>query len=127
MKRTILLAGVAVLSGCVSAEQLDKIYGSQTPPTTAERAAAVTYVKTTFYDPYSIRDASISNAVTLLNTGYRSICVRFNAKNRMGGYVGMTSTSLRFQGPAIVSSLQDAPGCNTARLTYSPFPELENL
>ncbi|MDR9782274.1 hypothetical protein [Rhizobium redzepovicii] len=127
MKRAFLLAGVAVLSGCVTAEQLDKIYGSQTPPTAAERAAAVAYVKSTFYDPYSIRDASISNAVTLLETGYRSICVRFNAKNRMGGYVGMTSTSLRFQGAAIVSSLQDAPGCNTARLTYSPFPELENL
>ncbi|TAW88373.1 hypothetical protein ELI13_06360 [Rhizobium ruizarguesonis] len=127
MKRTILLAGVAVVSGCVSAEQLDKIYGSQTTPTAAERAAAVAYIKTTFYDPYSIRDASISNALTLLDTGYRSICVRFNAKNRMGGYVGMTSTSLRFQGAAVVSSLQDAPGCNTARLTYSSFPELENL
>ncbi|MBX4992886.1 hypothetical protein ABID08_002057 [Rhizobium binae] len=127
MKRTILLVGVGVLSGCVSAEQLDKIYGSQMPPTAAERAAAITYIKSTFYDPYSIRDASISNAVTLLDTGYRSICVRFNAKNRMGGYVGMTSTSLRFRGASVVSSLQDAPGCNTDRLQYSAFPELENL
>ncbi|SFB36643.1 hypothetical protein SAMN03159496_03143 [Rhizobium sp. NFR07] len=100
---------------------------SQTPPTAAEKAAIVKYIKETFYDPYSIRDASISNALTLLDTGYRAICVRFNAKNRMGGYVGMTPTSVRFKGGKVESALQDAPGCNRPGLRYAPFPALENL
>lgn len=127
MKKILSLLVLAGMSGCVSSEQMEKVYGSQTPPMATERAAAVKYIKETFYDPYSIRDASISHAVTLLDTGFRAICVKFNAKNRMGGYVGMTATSLRFRDGTIVSSLQNAPACNDPRMHYAAFPEIQGL
>lgn len=127
MRIAIIIAASTLLASCVSSEQMQQVFSSQTPPTSEEKTAAVKYIKETFYDPYSVRDASISNVVTLANTGMRAACVRFNAKNRMGGYVGMTATSLRFRGGQVVSALQDAPSCLDERLRYQSFPELENL
>jgi hypothetical protein len=127
MRTAIIIAASTLLASCVSSDQMQQIFNSQAPPTSDERAAAIRYIKDTFYDPYSIRDASISNVVTLEDTGIRAACVRFNAKNRMGGYVGKTATSLRFRGSMVISALQDAPSCMDQRLRYQNFPELENL
>jgi hypothetical protein len=117
----------ALLGSCVSSEQMQDVFNSQRPPTAAEKQAAITYIKANFFDPYSIRDASLSNVVSLGKTGLNAMCARFNAKNRMGGYVGLSTTSLRLQGGAVVSALQDAPSCGDERLQYVPFSELEGL
>ncbi|MHC1547259.1 hypothetical protein [Phyllobacterium sp. K27] len=55
-------------------------------PTVAEVKAVARGIRGSFYDPYSIRDAEISKWLNN-NTG-RFICVRANAKNRMGAYSG---------------------------------------
>lgn len=126
--RTLAACAVALsLSGCVTVEQMDEVYGSQQRPSAEVKAQVINYVRGEFFDPYSIRDAEISGVVRLLDTGYHAVCVRMNAKNRMGGYIGMTVTSFRLSGTAVIGTLQDAPACKSAQLVYEPFPELEAL
>jgi hypothetical protein len=111
----------------VSPEQANKIYASQTPPTPTIKTAVINHIKQTYFDPYSVRDASISTMVTLGETGLNSVCVKMNAKNRMGAYTGLSVISIRLKDGVVASSLQDAFGCNDQRLLYYPFPELESL
>ena len=128
MQKIILTAIMAIaVSGCVTSEQKAQIYGSQVTAGPAVRASAVDYVRKTFFDPYSIRDAEISNVVTLLETGVQAVCIRMNAKNRMGAYTGLKATSLRLKNGSVISGVTDAPGCYAAELRYSKFNELENL
>lgn len=127
MKRKFLpLLGFAALTGCVSPEMEQKMMDSQVQPTGADKAAVIKYVKDTFFDPYSIRDVTISNVITSpTQPEWRAVCVRMNAKNRMGGYTGQTYTSIRMKDGVAVSSLTDALGCMDGRLKFYPFPELE--
>ena len=115
------------LAGCVTSEQQNAAYQTQTAPSGALRQAALTYARTTFFDPYSVRDAQISSLLKIPATNRSGVCIRLNAKNRFGAYIGLQSTSLVFQGDRIVNSLAGDPACLDARLRYYPFPELENL
>lgn len=128
MNRIAAACAVALtLSGCVTAADLDEVYGSQERPSAQVKAEVISYVKREFFDPYSIRDAEISGVVRLLDTGFSAVCVRMNAKNRMGGYIGLTVTSFRLRGGTVVGALADAPACKSAQLVFEPFPEIEAL
>lgn len=122
----ILGAGI-MLTSCVTPEQVQKVYDSQVAPTGAIKTAVVKHVRETFYDPYSLRDAQISNVLSLPGTDLKAVCIRANGKNRFGAYVGLSYTSVRIRGGVAVSSLQDAPACADSRLKFYPFPELENI
>lgn len=100
---------------------------SQRPPSAAEKAAIVSAARDYFVDPYSIRDAEISNVVRLNDQGLEAVCVKANAKNRMGGYTGRTATSVRLLKGKPMSTLENAPACAMPQMRYRPFPELENL
>jgi len=79
-------------------------------------------------DPYSVRDAEISHVVDASKDGkIQAVCVKFNSKNRMGGYVGRSALSVRVVNDKPVSAVQDPPGCYLPGMKYRPFPELENL
>lgn len=128
MKRLLLVAVAgASLSACVTQEQMNKIYASQRPATAAEKAAIVSAARDYLVDPYSVRDAEISDVVTLADTGLEAVCVKANAKNRMGGYTGRSATSVRLLKGKPVSTLENAPSCVMPQMRYRPFPELENL
>ncbi len=128
MNRFLLLSVAVVgLSGCVTQEQVDKVFASQRPPTAAEKAAIVNGARDYLVDPYSVRDAEISNVVTLGTTGLEAVCVKANSKNRMGGYTGRSAVSVRLSKGRPVSTLEDAPACSDPRMHYQRFPELENL
>lgn len=111
------------------------MFDNQRPASAAERAAIVEYIKTIYFDPYSIRDAQISSAVEA--TGLDSsktpmICVDANAKNRMGGYARKSATVYYFGGAGqIVRSVNSSDDvfvgsfCKDNRLQYTPFPEIE--
>lgn len=124
-----------LLSGCASQGTTASIFDSQRPLSVAERASIINYVKAKFFDPYSIRDATISNAVDGTNLyGSKStrICVRANAKNRLGGYTGQTATLFYFNSVGEIALTPDekdddsvAPFCNDFRQRYSPFLEIE--
>jgi hypothetical protein len=118
---------IAALSGCVSvtAEQL---LASQRPAPSAVRTAIVQAARDFVYDPYSIRDAEISNLMDAdPGRGLQVVCVKSNAKNLMGGYTGRTTTSVRLMNGKPVSALENAAVCQSAGLRYGPFPELESL
>lgn len=124
-----------LLSGCAVREANLKMFDNQRPASGAERSAIVANIKTTFFDPYSIRDAQISNAVEgtgIDSSKTRMICVYANAKNRMGAYTGVSGTLYYFTGDGNISrsvnSSDDAfvaPFCKDSRLGYGPLTEVE--
>lgn len=111
---------------------------STTEPFPAEyRQMTREYLRRTLLDPYSIRDAEIAtpevrHSFYLIDPspGW-TICVRYNAKNRMGAYAGLTENALLVRGGRISISLneittptREAPGiCGEAK--YGPFPEMD--
>ncbi|SHF05556.1 hypothetical protein SAMN02745157_1531 [Kaistia soli DSM 19436] len=121
---TVMIACIGI-SGCVTEQQKASIYGMQRPLSAAERAAVLNYVKTDFFDPYSMRDVSISNALSGSDPAKNLICLRANAKNRMGAYTGLRTTAILLNGSIVQNSSTDDPACTDARLQYGPFPELE--
>ena len=118
----------AALGGCVAAsEVMDKLMASQEPPSPAIRKAIVNAARDYLADPYSIRDVEISSVMVAGDTGLHVVCVKFNAKNQVGGYVGRTATAVRLQGLQPVDTTENAPGCSEPRLKYYSFPESDVL
>jgi hypothetical protein len=127
VRKFLILIGCFTLAGCVTPEQQAQVFATQTAPSGAVKSSVVKHVQENFFDPYSIRDAAISDVVNLGTTGLQAVCVRANGKNRFGAYVGLTATSVRLKDGVAVSSLQSAPACSDQRMRYRPFPELEAL
>lgn len=129
MKKYVIVATcVAMLSGCVTAEEVKRVEASQRPPSGALRAAIVREARDYLVDPYSVRDAEISSLVdATADKKTQAVCVKFNSKNRMGGYVGRSAWSVRVQNDKPTMAVQNAPGCLLPGMKYFPFPELENL
>ncbi len=126
-KLSLVVTMMLVLASCASPQQIKEVMATQRPPTAAEKAAIVQAAKDYLVDPYSVRDAEISNVVRLSDQGLEALCVKANAKNRMGGYVGRRATSVRMLHGKPIGTLDDAPACDLPQLQYHPFPELEAL
>ena len=134
MKRLVVWGLCFVLGACVSAEQYASVYANQRPPTAEERQAVLAQIRVTLFDPYSVRDATISNvlapsSVITASKNAKAVCVRLNAKNRFGAYVGLTYTMYKFSAEGALLAADDTPiaqqECADARLGYMPFTELE--
>jgi hypothetical protein len=107
--------------------------------TTAQHAAAIPtlpanyrqliieHVRQTYNDPYSIRDAAISAPIagTSFFGAVQSVCVRANAKNRMGGYIGLKANAITFREGRIVSFSEEYAGMICDGAIYEPFPEID--
>lgn len=105
-----------------------------TSPPENYRQLALAYARQNFVDPFSVRDASISQPMQVGYglTGSQMVwvtCIRANAKNRMGGYAGLQETVVAFSGDSLDVSRSGPAGSGTAcrEAIYSPFPELERL
>jgi hypothetical protein len=85
--------------------------------------------KAEFVDPYSVRDAAISTAPIASGTPLTGttaiICVRANAKNRMGAYTGAKMISYIFQSGQITMTDQQYAAMTCGTAVFEPFPELE--
>ena len=127
---------LAVLAGCASLDQPNESLG---PFPDDYKTTVREHVLRSFFDPYSIRDASISEPVWSRKgepNGWL-VCLEANAKNRMGGYTGLSRTAyyVRIGGHLVGSETGDygnyictgrtLTGMRT--LTFSPWPELEQL
>ncbi len=132
MKKIIVAACLFGLAGCMEVQPVATSEVNVAPPSNP-RAAALSYVRQTYFDPYSVRDASISQPFVLpygLSGQSQAwvVCVRANAKNRLGGYAGLQETLIVFDGDTVNASrsMRDATSaCRSAQ--YGPFPELEAL
>lgn len=83
------------------------------------------YVEQTYFDPYSMRSVEISTPVQgyiFFQQGW-IVCLQNNAKNRMGGYIGLKKTAFLINHDRITQQLDNMPLCN--ELELSPWPELE--
>jgi hypothetical protein len=109
------------------------------PPPANYRQILAEHVRKSFFDPHSVRDAGIalprpgwgfvgSGLSQSYKTGW-AVCVRANAKNRMGAYTGIKENIYIVENGGVVASGQDLDtaearaGCEGAR--YEPFPEIE--
>lgn len=138
MLRWMGIVGLIAIAGCSPTTMSPGPKAEAGPPPNNYRAASVAAAKETFFDPYSVRDASISqplyasavfDGVSMVARRGWIVCVKANAKNRMGGYTGIQETVMLFEGEAVATTLSgpDYAGqiidhCKTA--IYSPFPEL---
>jgi hypothetical protein len=94
------------------------------PAPTDYRSQINTLIKTSFKDPYSIKDSEIS-APFLKEEPFRSnkvwyVCFRSRAKNSFGAYVGLKDTVIYFKDLKIANSIElDAGdiGCPGAKFT----------
>jgi hypothetical protein len=134
MKQLIALSVVMLTSGCAVREANLHIFDNQRPATAAERAAILTDIKSTYLDPYSIRDAAISNAAPSMGLDGEitlNICVAANAKNGYGAYAGRQKTLYYLTSTArLARTNQDTFAqifCDDQRLHYEPFAEAEQL
>jgi hypothetical protein len=68
------------------------------------------HVRATFFDPYSIRDAQIAapkaDGAPVLTPGW-VVCMRANAKNRLGAYIGPRETAFIISGGRVVNTLEE--------------------
>ncbi|MBY3324456.1 hypothetical protein HFO02_12710 [Rhizobium laguerreae] len=122
---------IAMTCGLLSACQTvapQSVADSQKPPSDALRSAIVQAARNVVFDPYSIRDAEISNVVFLNpQSGIEAVCVKANAKNQLGGYTGRQATGISIRNGTILGATQGDPRCLDPRLRYHRFKELENL
>jgi hypothetical protein len=105
----------ALLAGCAtpSAQSI-----GEAVPTDYEAQVRAKIVDT-FFDPGSIRDAEISepfpvnsvfDGTTPIPRSGWAVCVKANAKNRMGGYTGRHPVLFLFEGGQITFTLDQGGG-----------------
>jgi hypothetical protein len=120
------LGAAVMLCGC--AGTADQTAQTDEPLPSDYRQMIVDNVRSTFFDPYSIRDAGIAaprSGASILGH-VQTVCVRANAKNRMGGYTGQQATAFIFRGGKITLSQGGDLGASICRgAVYDPFPEIE--
>lgn len=125
-KRVLLGTGVVfLLASCAVTPNPDAI--GPYPSNFKESLKA--HVLRTYFDPYSIRSVSVSEPIQghlYFQQGWL-VCLESNAKNRMGGYIGLQRTAYLFNRGSIVQTMDKAGLCDNAKLGYSPWPELEQM
>jgi hypothetical protein len=97
------------------------------PPPASYREQVIARVKKSFFDPYSVRDASISQPIPGVSFygAMNTVCVRANAKNRFGAYTGLKETAVIFRGGKIDTTNQEYGAMACTGAVYEPFPEIE--
>ena len=121
------------LTGCAVREANLHAIDNQGPLSDKARTEIANEVRNTFFDPYSIRDAEVSSAVPTMTLDEKTVymvCLRANAKNRLGGYTGKRATIFYFTADwkLFDTNDQDTFGfCSNSRLNWGPFPEIEKI
>ena len=129
---------VSLLGGCLTIDVSPESAGPP-PDLTKYRLVVRDYLRTSFIDPYSVRDAQIAKPKpglvyiegTIRHEPGWVVCVRANAKNRMGAYIGIRDTMVLLRGDRAVASFSSPdPGHYELRTVcgseqYEPFPEFE--
>jgi hypothetical protein len=89
------------------------------------KAILKAHIEKNYFDPYSLRNVAISKPA-LGKIGSEPgwlVCLQNNAKNRMGGYVGLKKDAYLIRNGGIIGSEDAALVCDTLQL--EPWPEME--
>ncbi|MBL0937164.1 MAG: hypothetical protein IBJ07_20690 [Rhizobiaceae bacterium] len=127
MKLAVIATLALVLAGCQSSAELQSSIDQAAPAPASVKAAIVRDTRDFLVDPYSIRDAEISYMQLNAQSGLHWVCVKANAKNRMGGYTGRQAIEVWVRNGQLAGNLPNSPACNLPSLKWQAFPELEAL
>lgn len=119
-----------MLAGCQTTGQSDAASNANMRVPPDYRMQAVKFFQGYLKDPYSVRSAEISAPMEqftgLINGGTRpAVCVRFNAKNAFGAYVGLRSHLIWFEKGKVQGHFEEYMYACNSGVVYHPFPELE--
>lgn len=130
MRNLIAAIGFGMmLAACQTTGEGTSVGAPQTSVPPDYRTQAVKFFHGYLKDPYSVRSAEISAPMEqfagLLDGGMRpAVCVRFNAKNAFGAYVGQRTHVVVFENGKVHRGGEYMYACNGG-VVYHPFPELE--
>ncbi|MBX9452652.1 MAG: hypothetical protein KL801_12595 [Mesorhizobium sp.] len=129
MRKSIIVAAALALAGCTTtAETLDEQMAGQQPPSAALRQKVVDAARVMLADPYSVRDVSISSYVPApQRPGSGFVCVRYNAKNGFGGYVGLKTVGTNVINGELRGLWENPYQCAMPSLQWHPLPEARQL
>lgn len=130
MRAVLVIGLVATLSGCTTMGKPNASFSEPYPDN--YRQLVVDGIRQNYFDPYSVRDAEIAvpRQGPSWDIGGKDgwvVCVRANAKNRLGGYVGKSDSAFMIVGGKVVSYLDGPAPYYCGDVTYSPFPEAVGL
>lgn len=128
MKRIIFVIVATVgVAGCQTQGELQDAINDAKPASATIKAAIVKDARDYLVDPYSVRDAEISYLQFNKHSGLHWLCVKANAKNRMGGYTGRQAVEVWVRSGQLAGNLPNSPACNNPSMKWQAFPELEAL
>lgn len=129
MKNLIaLLVGLSLIPAGVAGSSDPAVIG---PAPENYKEVIKEYMLRTLLDPYSIRNASITEPFPdpLPFTKGWAVCVEMNAKNGYGAYAGLQRVGYEFERGKIVDSATHSPSgfCYSKNLVFSPWPDIEQM
>ena len=130
MKADVVFVIGILVTGCAAPPSQDNLEDIGPYPYAADfKPVVMAHIRKTFVDPYSIRSASVSQAVRGHLEGQQGwlVCVEANAKNRVGGYVGLQRAAVLLKHGQVALSRPDSGVCNGPSWSYLPWPELEQI
>jgi len=127
MKKTVATLFVALtVANCAPPEDYAGAIAASKPASASIKQQIVQDARDFLADPYSVRDAEISNVATFSN-GSQGVCVRANAKNKLGGYTGRQTMAITIRNGVLAGHTMNHPLCARPDILWMPFPELEAL
>lgn len=128
MKKLTVALMALLVSGCttVDSPEFQERLASAVPPSHSVKSQIIRDARDFLFDPYSIRDAEITNVATDM-AGVQWLCVKANAKNALGGYSGRSTILIYVKDDRLTGHAMQHPFCQLQNLKWSPFKELENL
>ncbi len=120
-----------LLSACAGSVRVIETF----PTTSATKSILRKYVRNSFPDPYTIRDAEISNSWRTEGGIFRfsdqqySLCIWLNYKSGRGSYVGRTVFGFIIDEGEVVKLLLSPVECfdRTRVNSWMPFTEILNI
>lgn len=125
INRIALICAALSLAGCAGFGQVSTSGLESVGPYPDNWESLVRdYIKTRFVDPYTIKDAMAAPPYRNRKAFYDTwtVCLRMNAKNRMGGYTGLQYYSLGIKKGSIDQvDINPRFDCRDSSLIFKPF------
>lgn len=122
-KTTLLLIIASMITGCAGVGQISNSgEGNVGPYPENWKNIAREYIKTRYFDPYSVRDSEAAPPFRNRKAFYDTwtLCIRNNAKNKFGGYTGLQATAIGIK-QGQIDQVNDYD-CKNRNLNYESLP-----
>lgn len=93
------------------------------PPPSDWKELASGAIRSSYFDPHSLRDAEIASPVAgtfNFQSGW-VVCFRANARNRLGAYTGLRQVGFMIRGGSVVATAEQVHRCQGSDIAWRPF------